>query len=461
MQEFNLADLEAVDIQFEEKDNKKTVNFGGGVELLMNDKKRRNMSNINNDLGELDQLEQELNQLSGNSPVQENETKTLSGFASNLFSFSEPDEDVSRQSDSKLGSATANSVSGVSRSFDGFSKINEIPNDYSNRQSDKDKRIKKRKMMKQLDEWNRNGFNSHPTINHESSYEEVEEEFESTMEDKRKKDSIKVQGHWFMTFINTIEYANAVFDPFDMNLSGWGEQVSEDLESYEDIFAELFYKYKSGKLSPEISLLLRLGFSAAMVAFSNRSFSTATPGYDDVVKQSPELMKEFTKKATQMMSDNLMNRAQGNLNDTNMSFGPPPAPIETKLPPPSQRQNVNNMMFTQRPDIAAARAGSQMFREQGIDINKNQENLFVQETTPLQRKEMKGPQKVEIDNLLSGLKTRDIPLPPRNINIMEENDSMISATSMKDMLGQTRPTKRSNKRRSSGNTLSLDVSQSL
>ena len=48
--------------------------------------------------------------------------------------------------------------------------------------------------------------------------DEVEDEYETAMEDKRKKDSVKLQGWWFTTIINSMEYANAVFDPFGVNL---------------------------------------------------------------------------------------------------------------------------------------------------------------------------------------------------------------------------------------------------
>jgi hypothetical protein len=69
----------------------------------------------------------------------------------------------------------------------------------------------------------------------DSSYEEIEDEYETAVEDKRKKDSIKLQQWWFMTFVNSLEYANSAFNPFDINLDGWGEQVSEDIDSYEEI----------------------------------------------------------------------------------------------------------------------------------------------------------------------------------------------------------------------------------
>jgi hypothetical protein len=151
--------------------------------------------------------------------------------------------------------------------------------------SERDRRRKKRMMIKKLEEWHEKGFikhNSHFTL--DSSYEEVEDEYETALEDKRKKDSIKLQGWWFMTFVNSVEYANAAFNPFDINLDGWGEQVSEDIDSYEEIFSELHDKYKGGKMAPELSLLLRLGFSAAVVNFTNKALSTATPGFNDVIR---------------------------------------------------------------------------------------------------------------------------------------------------------------------------------
>jgi hypothetical protein len=455
MQEFNLGsfnDLEPVNIRFDDDDNtqtkKNSVNFGTGIELLMNDKKRSNSSsNIDIDLGELDQLESELNELSGNTQTRHNESKTLRGFANNLFDFSSKDhppivEEI-LNNDSNLGNATANSVSGISRSTDGFSKMNEIPFEFNNKISDREKRRKKRMMIKKLEEWHEKGFfKNSSNFNIDSPYEEVEDEYESALENKRKKDSIKVQGWWFMTFVHSVEYANAAFDPFDINLDGWGEQINDDLDSYDEIFTELYQKYKGGKIAPEISLLLRLGFSASVVAFTNRSLSTATPAFNDVIRQSPELMKAFTNATVKSMSatspgfgfaNAMANKDDSNNNQT--SYGPPPAPIETKLQPPSMRQ--------QRPDIIAGRGVTPMFREQGINIQR-------QET--IQRPEMRGPQNIDIDNLLSGLKTKE------SNNILPENDSMISATSMRDMMGNNNKPKRSNKRKSSEkNTISLDI----
>jgi hypothetical protein len=288
----------------------------------------------------------------------------------------------------------------------------------------------------------------------DSPYEEVEDEYETAMEDKRKKDSIKLQGWWFMTFVNSVEYANAAFNPFDLNLDGWGEQVSEDIDSYEEIFAELHEKYKGGKMAPELSLLLRLGFSAAVVNFTNKALSSATPGFNDVIRQSPELMKAFTNATVNSMSQQSPGFAFANnlmQEQSNKPRGPPPpAPVETKSMPPPQRPS---MQFTSnRPDINAGRGA--MFREEGVDVNNQFADLNREEPKP-QRPEMRGPQNTDIDNILSGLKTRTVNI--HESAPAQEDDSMISISSLKDAQNATMPKRSRRKQRSDKNTISLDI----
>jgi len=491
-------DLEPISLNTNESRSKPSVNFGGGIELLMNDKKRSSSHSVNLDLGELDNLESELNELSGmgksassSSSSSSNDTKTFSGFAANLFglgssSSAEPAKKVSLNMDdnenfSNLGNATRESI-GNTKTWDGFSKLSEIPmggsSSSSAKMTDRDARRKKRIMIKKLEEWYEKGLikqSSH--FNLDSSYEEVEDEYETALEDKRKKDSVKLQGWWFMTFINSLEYANSAFNPFDLNLDGWGEQISEDLDNYEEIFSELHDKYKGGKLAPEISLLLRIGFSAAVLNFSNKALSSATPAFNDVIKQSPELMKMFTNATVNSMSQQSPGFAMAsNLmqEQSNRPRGPPPpAPVETKSQAPPQRPG---MMFTEapgnRPDLNASRGT--MFREQGLEVNSgfkdvNQPERSMrppmqqQQQPPQSRPEMRGPQSTDVDNILAGLKTRTVNIhenspAPANIAMSQDDDSMISISSLKDMQNMNMP-KQSNRRknRSDKNTISLDI----
>jgi hypothetical protein len=477
--------LEPISLSFNDGPSdsaKPSVNFGMGIELLMNDKKKSAASSMNIDLGELDKLENELNNLSTSS----NETKTLGGLGNTFSNFfglggSGSQESTSKPTnDSSLGQATAESM-GNTKTWDGFAKINEIPQtgpSSGSRMNDREKRRKKRMMIKKIEEWYEKGLiKQNPHFNLDSNYEEVEDEYETALEDKRKKDSIKLQGWWFMTAVNSIEYANSAFNPFDVNLDGWGEQVSEDIDSYEEIFAELHDKYKGGKLAPELSLLLRLGFSAAVVNFTNKALSSATPAFNDVIKQSPELMKMFTNATVSSMSqaspgfamaNNIMKDSQNQGPSRNM--GPPPAPVETKgMPMMGQRPGNNTESFASRPDLAMGRGASFLQQQQ----QQGPPGPVSGRSEPVpQRAEMRGPS-TDIDSILSGLKTRvaepsfappqqntlQPPPPPMPEGGSEYGmDSMISVSSLRDMQDGNIP-KRSRRRNnnSRGNTVSLDI----
>ena len=480
-----LNDLEPVSLNFDNVSTSGSSAFGTGIELLMNDKKRSS-SSMNLELGELDKLENDINRQLGAGSSGEN-TKTLSGFASNLFNlggFTDSSTDQMKKvevdvetSGSNLGNATRESI-GNTKTWDGFSKMSDIPlnSGGSKQMSDRERRVKKRMMIKKLEEWYEKKLIKHSShFTMDSSYEEVEDEYETALEDKRKKDGIKLQGWWFMTFVNSLEYANTVFNPFDLNLEGWGEQISEDIDSYEEIFSELHDKYKGGKLAPEISLLLRVGFSAAVLNFSNKALSSATPAFNDVIRQSPELMKMFTNATVNSMSQNSPGFAMANnfVQENQRPRGPPPpAPVETKNQSPPQRPG---MVFTSdvpqnRPDINASRGT--MFREQGVDLNGGYQSVnspppeqqrSVRPNQPQSRPEMRGPQSSDIDNILSGLKTRNVNIHEQqstqsNVSMAQDDDSMLSISSLKDIQNGNMP-KRTNRRknRSDKNTISLDI----
>lgn len=551
--DINFNDLEPIKMNFQENEdmNDMSSSFGPGIELLMNENKKSSNNNVNIDLGELDDLEKELNNLSKknndhkqySSSAFNSATKTINDFTSNLFNFgsSKPSENESikeNNNSSNLGHATKDTM-GNTKTWDGFSKMNEMESSFSNsnipKMNEREKRRKKRMMIKKLEEWYEKGLIKNAShFNADSIYEDVEDEYETALEDKRKKDSIKLQGWWFMTFINSVEYANAAFNPFDLNLDGWGETISEDIDSYEEIFSELHEKYKGGKIAPELSLLLRIGFSAAIVNFTNKALSTATPGFNDVIKQSPELMKMFTNATVNSMSQqspgfafasSLLNRPD----QINNSYGPPPPPMETKNQPNNTNWNAsssnrneetvnknqragNSMNFTPtpphpsftqntRPDIQMARGS--MFREPGVNINNNFTNINDRPqniptpspqnppssfSQPFQRPEMKGPQNVDLDNILSGLKPKNTNSSSSqnkenrhssmarsgepsdlgdSLSFIEEiidtserhnnDDSMISISSMKSLQSTGAPKRGRRKNKSDRNTISLDI----
>ena len=92
----------------------------------------------------------------------------------------------------------------------------------------------------------------------ESSLLEMKGEYETIIRGKEKANSVKFQNKMLMAAIAGMEFMNNKFDPFDIHLDGWGEQVNENLQEYDDIFGELHEKYKSKEIGAEIKLMFQL-----------------------------------------------------------------------------------------------------------------------------------------------------------------------------------------------------------
>lgn len=80
---------------------------------------------------------------------------------------------------------------------------------------------------------------------------------------------------------------------------------------------------------------------------------------------------------------------------------------------------------------------------------------------PVQRQEMKGPQSSDIDNILSGLKTRNVNIhekpQPTSQGISNDEDSVISISSLNGMQNTNMPKRARKKNSSNKNTISLDI----
>jgi hypothetical protein len=224
--------------------------------------------------------------------------------------------------------------------------------------------------------------------------------------------------------ITGLEFLNNKFDPFDLKLDGWSEQVNENINEYDEIFGELHEKYKSkAKMSPELKLLFQLGGSAIMLHMTNTMFKSALPGMDDIMRQNPELMQQFTQAAVSSMSNNMGGGGGGAgggsgrgagfgnfMNDIMGGMGggggggrnneppqyvqhrPPPPPIATKgpvAPPPPVRPGATAMPTPMSMPPTQSMSADQKSR----------------------RPEMRGPS-TDVSDMMSRLKTKTINIQP-------------------------------------------------
>lgn len=149
----------------------------------------------------------------------------------------------------------------------------------------------------------------------DNSLEEIKQEYMRLVDARQLETSIKFQRQMLMGAITGMEWMNGRFDPFDLKLDGWSESVHENLEDFDEIFEELYDKYKDrGKMSPEMRLMMAIGGSGFMCHVSNSFFRQKMPSMDDVLRRNPDLARQMASAAAQSAGPgfgNFMGMAMG------------------------------------------------------------------------------------------------------------------------------------------------------
>ena len=137
-----------------------------------------------------------------------------------------------------------------------------------------------------------------------SNLDEMQMELDRINNDKKADASIKFQRKALVACVTGVEFLNTKFDPINARLDGWSESVNDGIDEYDDIFEELHEKYKGdSKTAPEIRLLMSLAGSAFMFHLTNTMFKSSLPGLDQVMKQNPDLMRQFAGATAKTMQD--------------------------------------------------------------------------------------------------------------------------------------------------------------
>lgn len=374
MEVINLSSLDEVKVG---------VTCGPGIELLMNDKKKEKEITLT----DLDKLENELNSLSGSLP----EVKDIKV---------EPKFEFPRTESIKIDETPSVKFNldpiKETKTWDGFKPFNGDPDKVK---ASPDSLRERFSLLRKLEDLEAKGVRLTRKYTMDSSLEEMKGEYENIVSEKERSNNVKFQGKMLMALITGVEFLNSKFDPFDVKLDGWAEQVNENISDYDDIFAELHDKYKSkASLAPELKLLFQLGGSAIMLHMTNTMFKSSIPGMDDIMRQNPELMHKFTQAAV-----NSMGSTHPGFSGFMNSVQPTRDVRETREPESREKKEEK------RPD-------------------------------------MKGPS--DINSILSGLKPKVIQL---------DQGSTVSLSELNEMKDGLNSGKKGRRKRSDRNTVNLDL----
>lgn len=314
-----------------------TANYGAGVELLMNEKRIQDKDNA---VGNVDALENELNELVEQDPLPP------------------PAPSIGRETaDIPTTARTWDDYENIATSTTFNPDAPEGGADVSEVKMSKEELLREKfACLRRLEELEKKGVRLTKHYTMESSLSEMQGEYETIISEKERSNSVKFQAKILMACITGVEFLNNKFDPFDIKLDGWSEQINENITDYDEVFTELHEKYKSkGKMAPELKLMFQLAGSAMMIHMTNTMFKSAVPGMDDIMKQNPELMQQFTRAAANSMSDSkpgLSNFMNMTMDESSSSF--PSQPRQSMKGPSDVDDILLNMKTKISKDVHAA-----------------------------------------------------------------------------------------------------------
>ena len=208
------------------------------------------------------------------------------------------------------------------------------------------------------------GIRTTMNYNMNSPLEEMRNEYLKLKKQREVDNSVKFQRKMLMAFVTGVEFLNNKFDPFSVKLDGWSESVNEGIYDYDEIFEELYAKYGGGdsEVAPEIRLLFALGGSAFMFHLQNTMFKSSLPGMDDILKQNPELMKQFASAAV------------GSMNAPGGGGAPPGMAGMMRgmgmAPKTNQNQPARRPPSPQRPDMDGPDGLDDIIKTMNVDTDK-------------------------------------------------------------------------------------------
>ena len=157
-----------------------------------------------------------------------------------------------------------------------------------------------------------------------NSLEEIQNEYDRVINAIKVDRNVKYLKRMLLLGVQGVEMLNNRFDPFGIDLDGWSESMSYnmDLQDYDEVMAELYEKYKSvGNMSPEMKLIFMIISSAAFFTISKK------------------ITKLDTQGGFMNFLGNLMPKQSSTPASASQHQSPPPPPQQPLFNPPLQQNN--------------------------------------------------------------------------------------------------------------------------
>jgi hypothetical protein len=324
-------------------------------------------------------------------------------------------------------------------------------------------RKEKSELVAKLQRLEQKGFPVSKRFTMDNSLEEMNQEFNRLVDARNLEASLRFQRQALMSVVTGLEWANSRFDPLDIKLDGWSEAVHENVEDFDEIFEELYDKYKErGKMPPEARLVMALAGSGFMCHVSNTFLKSrmSNVNADDILRNNPDLAKQFATAAANQAGP-------GFGNFMNMAMNGAQAPTQGA---PVNMFGSSAQAASQAAQEAQARARAEVNFQKNVGatpVAQAPQPVAAMEPRQTARRDMGGPTGVDDilqsfaearrNESLDGTAFPDIPMNPQSATAAAiEIQSMVSG----DDIGSTTESRagRGRRRRQPvGGTVSLSI----
>src|SRR6056300_466842 len=149
-------------------------------------------------------------------------------------------------------------------------------------------------LVNKLGRLEKKGFTVNKRLNVYSNVEDLRTEVKRITYSIDLDKSIKFSRRMLIACCTGLEFLNKKYNPFEIQLDGWSENVMENVDDYDEVFEELYVKYRTKvAVAPEVKLIMMLGGSAMMFHLTNSMFKSVMPNMNDILKQNPGLVQNM------------------------------------------------------------------------------------------------------------------------------------------------------------------------
>ena len=208
------------------------------------------------------------------------------------------------------------------------------------------------------------------TIN--SDYNEMTAEIEFHTNFQKRRNGLEFWKSTFVYGAKGCEYLNKMFDPFGFDLNGWGDHFkSIDANSNDEIFGELYDKYKSKLDGYSVEFRAILMFAGSAGAFVTANSISNVPGMNKIKETNPELFNKIRANVANVtrskVAEMTIGKQQQGVNDQNQMYQKmQQEKRQMEMALESQRKEMERMQENQQRIIEQQKSENESLRSKNV-----------------------------------------------------------------------------------------------